>query len=303
MGPDFLCIGAPKTGTTWLYRQLKRHPAVWMPVVKELHYFDRRFPIPRVAEKVGVKRGIFGFYPEHARASMLKAFARAIGSGSPGNVPWVFRYYNGRPDDDWYLSLFPRDSGRLCGEITTDYCALSREGASHVLELLPHVRLVFLMRNPVDRAWSHARMLLPELLGKPLDQIGEQEFLSYLAHPAARRKSEYTQILERWESVFPPEQMFLGFYDDIVRNPRTLLADVLEFLGLDEGGCLAANDLKTRVNPGRGGSKCPPAIRRCLAEQFMPELESLSARFGGYPQAWYERERAVLADGPQGAGR
>jgi len=39
--PDFLCVGAQKGGTSWLYQQLESHPGFWMPPVKELHYFDK----------------------------------------------------------------------------------------------------------------------------------------------------------------------------------------------------------------------------------------------------------------------
>src|SRR5262245_22296484 len=39
--PDFLCVGAQKAGTSWLYRQLEPHPDFWMPPVKELHYLDQ----------------------------------------------------------------------------------------------------------------------------------------------------------------------------------------------------------------------------------------------------------------------
>src|SRR5438132_13721254 len=47
--PDFLCVGAQKAGTSWLYRQLERHPDFWMPPVKELHYFDELSRVPAVA--------------------------------------------------------------------------------------------------------------------------------------------------------------------------------------------------------------------------------------------------------------
>ncbi len=42
MFPDFLGIGAQKSGTTWLYQNLAAHPQVWMPPVKELHYLDHK---------------------------------------------------------------------------------------------------------------------------------------------------------------------------------------------------------------------------------------------------------------------
>src|SRR3954454_14322487 len=48
-GPDFLCVGAQKAGTGWLYEQLRFHPDFWMPPVKELHYFDRSWRSPRVS--------------------------------------------------------------------------------------------------------------------------------------------------------------------------------------------------------------------------------------------------------------
>src|SRR5438067_11210494 len=47
--PDFLCIGAQKAGTSWLYRQLTEHPDFWMPPVKELHYFNLLGRVPSVA--------------------------------------------------------------------------------------------------------------------------------------------------------------------------------------------------------------------------------------------------------------
>jgi hypothetical protein len=40
-GPDFLVIGAQRAGTTWLHQVLRRHPSLWLPPVKELHYFDK----------------------------------------------------------------------------------------------------------------------------------------------------------------------------------------------------------------------------------------------------------------------
>src|SRR5207245_8007632 len=57
-GPDFLCVGAHKGGTTWLYQQLDSHPDFWMPPVKELHYLDQlsrvqRTSPPRCRDEIG----------------------------------------------------------------------------------------------------------------------------------------------------------------------------------------------------------------------------------------------------------
>ena len=47
-GPNFLCIGAPKAGTTWLHTHLARHPHIWLTPQKEMHFFDRApaYPSP-----------------------------------------------------------------------------------------------------------------------------------------------------------------------------------------------------------------------------------------------------------------
>ena len=60
-GPDFLVIGAQRAGTTWLHRVLRQHPALWLPPVKELHYFDpldikRTIMSPKERRRVGLKR-------------------------------------------------------------------------------------------------------------------------------------------------------------------------------------------------------------------------------------------------------
>src|SRR6201987_4886933 len=47
--PDFLCVGAHKSGTTWLYQQLDSHPDFWMPPVKELHYLDQLSRVQRTS--------------------------------------------------------------------------------------------------------------------------------------------------------------------------------------------------------------------------------------------------------------
>src|SRR5215471_4218872 len=54
--PDFLCVGAQKAGTSWLYQQLEPHPDFWMPPLKELHYLDllnrtKRFHAPRCGDE------------------------------------------------------------------------------------------------------------------------------------------------------------------------------------------------------------------------------------------------------------
>lgn len=294
MAPQFICIGAPKAGTTWLYRQLSLHPEVWTPPVKELHYFDRRFPIGRVAKKKGVKNGAFGLYKSYGRKLIVNVFARAFSRVAVRDIIWANRYFSGQFSDEWYVSLFKPAHNKVSGEFTTDYCALSGEAVDHLYKLFPQLRIIFLLRNPIERSWSHARMLLPELLGKPLENITEDEFIDYLCHPAAKRKSEYIRTLEIWEERYPKGQLFTGFYDDVAKNPESLIRGVFEFIGVKADVPSVLGGIHKKVNVGKGQSNMPANIYNKLANEYMDELVALSQRFGGYATTWLESARSAL---------
>jgi len=295
MAPQFICIGAPKAGTTWLYRQLSTHPEVWTPPVKELHYFDRKFPIERVAKKKGAKNGVFGIYKSYGRKQIVYVIAKAVSRGAIKDIAWANRYFSGQQSDEWYTSLFKPARNRVSGEFTTDYCALSDDAVDHIYKMLPQLSVIFLLRNPIERSWSHARMLLPELLGKPLESITEDEFIGYLCHPAAKRKSEYMRTLEIWERRYPKEQLFTGFYDDIARNPKNLVEGILDFIGVKADEPSVFGGIHKKVNVGKGKSNMPVKIYKILANEYMDELIALSQRFDGYATTWLESARLALA--------
>ncbi len=295
-GPDFLCIGAPKSGTTWLFTHLGRHQDVWLPPVKELHYFDRLFPLPRAGTFEGERRGVLGLFAQYDRDLIWRAFARTLRPGNGASPAWAWRYLNGAINDDWYLSLFPADA-RLSGEFTTDYCALDEDAVAHVHKLLPGVRVVFVMRDPIERSWSHAKMVLPRLLGKPLAQLTTAEFEQFLEHPAPQRRGQYASTLARWERHYPQAQVHIEFYDRIISDPVDVWQRAQQFLGLapisgDE------QHLRERVNPSRqaSGGDMPAPVRRLLAAQHLQQLEQLAERFDGPPAQWLRSAHHVLAE-------
>lgn len=79
---DFLGIDAQRAGTTWLWKKLRQHPAIWMPPIKELHYFDRAKTYPsrsHLSEK-NFKDRLFGkeFHHEQFRTLMWRHLGRSI---------------------------------------------------------------------------------------------------------------------------------------------------------------------------------------------------------------------------------
>jgi hypothetical protein len=289
-GPDFICIGAPKSGTTWLYQNLNRHPSIWLPPVKELHYFDALYPLPRYAIRKSHPRGIFGLGRRYSRRKILHVFYRVARKGSFNELIWAYRYFSGSPDESWYMSLFEGHDDVLTGDLTTDYCALSEEAVSKVKSMLPDIKIVYLMRNPVERAWSHAKMLLPSLLDKPYVHITDVEFINYLSHPAPQLRGNYPRTIKIWERIFGRQQLFLGFFDEVVNCPRDLYIRLLNYLDVSADEKYIPEGLLRKVNVSKvtGNHGMPDPVRECLIEQYRHDMEWLAGRFGGYASKWLD---------------
>ncbi len=213
-GPDFLGIGAQKAGTTWLYHQLKNHPDFFLPPIKDIHYFER----PSHNEYWSDRRQF------HKR---VKKFLRK-GHEDPS---WYFRYCFGRVNDDWYRGLFPQDGKNIRGEITPSYTTLKVSEIKHVHRMNPNMKLILIMRDPIDRAWSHYRMVLRKE-GLVHAELSETEVLDILDRKVLAQKGNYARSLERWLRVFKREQLFVGYFDQIKNEPTCLLKAIYSHLGV-----------------------------------------------------------------------
>jgi hypothetical protein len=213
--PDFLVISPAKTGSTWLADNLRRHPDLFVPAIKEVKYFSS----------------------------------------------W-FKWF----DLDWYLHHFADGEGRLKGEASPSYAVLPVRRIRLIRGLMPNVKLVFLMRDPVGRAWSHARHncvyretnFADSAVG--FEEVSEQQWAESFAHDWPLAAGDYLGQLRRWLSVFPREQVYVGFYESIVREPETLLREVFAFLGARPDVDLSGFPVRERILAGRPG-ELTPALR------------------------------------------
>jgi hypothetical protein len=227
--PAFLVVGAQKSATTWLQRMLQAHPDVWTPREKELHYFDEKLWNPQVE----LRRHLRGDRPEDERwrrqvRHQLKLYrARPTLAG----VGWNLRYFLGRRSDDWYARLFRPGAGHVTGEVTPEYSALPVERVRHVASIMPDVRIILIVRHPVERAWSHAVM---ERIRKRSQMPSSAELQAHFTSDRSRRLTDYLQMIATWGGELPPEQVFLGWFEDVHFHPQALLRRVYAFLGLDD---------------------------------------------------------------------
>jgi hypothetical protein len=297
--PDFLCIGAQKAGTTWLYRNLKSHPEVWLPPEKEVHYFDKRLGEEGVAQ--GTRRRRSDRRPRRTRLErnvvdgLRNLSPSALGwhvrnsraQLSPWAVWWRLRYFLGRASDDWYTSLFRPGADRVTGDMTPAYAVLTSERVARVRRLIPTARIIFFMRNPIERSWSHAGMHARQGHVHERDEAIRLHFRS----ATSLLRTNYIRTLETWSVAFPADQIFVGFLEDIRFHPRELLNRLCFFLGLTP--IEEWPYLKDRVY-SRSEATIPVSFAVELAMIHDELTAELSRRFGGYATWWrYCRDRVV----------
>jgi len=234
---DFLGIGAQKSGTTWLYTHLQKHPQIRFPGGKEIHFWD---------------------------------WHKAEGT-------------------DWWLSKFPDSSdGIKQGEITPAYAILGQEDIRTIRELIPEVRLIYIMRNPLARAWSHARMALSRA-AMTMDEASDQWFIDHFNCKASRTRGDYLACLKNWTAVFPAENLQLILFDEILADPRRVLARVAQHLAVDAApfDAIAADELQEAVFAGRE-SKVRPALISYLQDMYRPAIGELEGHLGRDLRGWLD---------------
>ena len=195
----------------------------------------------------------------------------------------------------WYRQQFaPAATGQRCGDITP-YYLFHPQAPARIAGLLPAVRMLVLLRDPVERCLSqyfHSRRLGLEPL--PLEQAlaAEQQRLAgaeaVLCAPDGRHRSHqehsylarsrYEQQLRRYEHRFGPDQLLLLRSEDLFQQPQRFWDRVLDYLELDR---LPLPPARTAANAGVGEAVAvDPGLRGWLREQLDPTYQAMEQGYG-----------------------
>jgi hypothetical protein len=196
--PNFFIVGAAKAGTSSLYAYLRQHPQVYMSAVKEPHYFSQIEPSDG----------------QHYRMRTMT-------------------------DRESYLKLFRKTNGALAvGEASPSY--LWDERAPHrIRERVPEARIIILLRDPIERAHSHYLMNVRENT-QPLpfyEALREDQSKPNKSWTTANlyiELGQYASQVERYLGLFGPERVLVLMFEDLKRDPATLVRRSARFLGVDD---------------------------------------------------------------------
>jgi len=278
--PDFLGIGVQKCGTSWLDRNLRAHPDVWLPPIKELHYFNGTF-----LRAKGVQ-----WVPRLRKTFVTDALKWHFQQVAPENwnikkIGELAHVANDAVDDEWYGQIFASaHPHQVCGEITPDYQNLPDRAIKHIVTLSPLIKIIILFRDPIERTWSEIRMVAAET-GK-----GTENELNVIARRFdVFERTDYAGALERWSRHIPQDRLNVIFIDDVEREPQGVIAKLCRFLDVRPDPTLFGN-LHTPANVG-GELPIPDSVYSFLREQLRERYADMSKLYPDRVAAWSEKHR------------
>lgn len=202
MLPNFLVIGAAKAGTTSVWQYLRQHPQIYMSPHKEPRYFA--------------------------------LCDGAVDFRGPGDSR--FHFVTELSD---YEALFAGADGELVrGEVSPWYLYVPT-AAPAIHRLIPDVKLVAILRDPVDRAFSNYLHAMKEEI-EPLGEFAaamDDESRRIEANWSPRfhylQKGFYHRQITHYLELFDRDQMKIYLYEDLVGRPQEMFEDLFSFLGVD----------------------------------------------------------------------
>lgn len=261
-----LGVGCQKGGTTWLSHYLRNHPNTDMGIRKEYHVFDAKH-LPSCRRFVDAETA--------CGRRMLEWFWEV--KADPGQSTVLDFYADVEAYYDYFEFLAGRTSSvRVVGDITPSYAGLPAEVFSAIRKALEargfSVRVVFLMRDPVERIWSAARMKLLTG-GSTVPSDAERVRSLFRTHDYVLR-TRYDETIRNLEAAFSPEQLHFAFYETFFTGKQVqLLTDSLNLPFVEP-------DTVVRVNESPKKGNLPEDIQRLVAEFYRPVYEFCAAKFG-----------------------
>jgi hypothetical protein len=296
-----------KAGTGFFYECLQNMQSFRLSLCKEIHHFDKYGSVHargvRLLEKAALQMKI----DTSSAASMQHGFAST-------KVKWPVKgkiqlggrrheldqpnleflknfsiYVNGGADDGAYLDLFTPYKDYLSGEITPAYSTLDSEAIRHVHELIPAVKIILCVREPIGRLWSQMNMrvrsdFLREHKRQPgrgdleeFSHLLRSERLQRMAHEQRfMKRSLATRVYQKWIDVFGEENLLVIHFKDLIGKTGQVLDKTCDFLGAQR-----QENKKLPANRKEKALKIPldDARREVLQQALHEEVENFARVF------------------------
>ena len=250
--PHFLIVGAPKAGTTSLYRYLQQHPKIFMPGNKEPRFFCGYLP------------NTFEFGSKHFHPGIIST-------------------------ESEYLKLFQNaPPGAITGEASTDYLSCPY-AAKRIHDWNPETKVIIMLRNSIERAYSEYQHSIDggfqtktfwESLCLEEERI-QQNYDPIFWHVL---RGLYYQPVKEYLELFGEGQVRVIMFDDFARSTASIVNSIFSFLGLPE------HNVNVSVRHNTAGERKPQLLQDVLVEKIVRWADFFLGRFAG-PRGIYRNGR------------
>jgi hypothetical protein len=269
-------VGATKAGTSWLWDWLRGHPQAHVSGIKELHWFD------------AVAAGRLDASARDLRRQIAEAEGRGAAPARLADLrAWLAVVERG--DQAGYVDYLTQGAGdaRLVADVTPAYALLPEGTLRHMGALTPDVRFLYVLRDPVDRLWSHVRMIArrrtregdvtPERCRRILMRTLRGE------EPEIAVRSDYAGALARLTAAVAPARLMLQVFEEMFAQGA--MDRIAAFLGL------APHPAQVAVRVHAGVDMAMPAPARARARDWLaPQYDHAARVLGRIPPSWDRKE-------------
>ena len=265
-----LGLGAQKAGTTWLYEYLKASPKSAMGHLKEYHVWDA-IHIPSCRNYL--------LEGSTSELPLKKQIRRQLQMSETA----YFEYFE---------SLLQNEDKEITADISPSYSGLSRDVLMRIRRGFEEkgidCKVVFLMRDPVDRCWSFARMLQTRRDRRVAQAKTLEEFLlKYAKTTAASIRTRYEQILPEIDATFSSDSTYIGFYETMF-GPQSI-TELSHFVGIEPD----PDFVEEKFNVSSDGARLSEDAKVTLARHFRTTYEFAARRYPETTTLWRNAKYAM----------
>ena len=258
-----LGIGAQKAGTSWLRNYLRGRPDVYFAPA-EMHFFDSKFGpnTPRRADRLLKKRDAH----RQANNELLRL-----------KLDYFEQLDDGSSYREFFRARVPESVG-VFGEITPSYALIGEAGYRAVLDLFPSSKIFFVMRDPVERFYSHVRMNRDRGPANADAAICADKLLQ---RAKSDRRSLYEMTIRDLERVVSRHNILYLFYETLFQ-PSTI-DRLCRFLGIP----YVSADFSQIINAGGPRDDIPEDLDKDIRACFEATYGFCIQKFGSHvPKEW-----------------
>lgn len=268
-----------KTGTTWLYSVLDKHPDIYFTYEKEIHYFAHRYTSETPLNN----------------SMRLKRTLNAIDRDNPDNynprdlkqkLLWYSNYIDDPNSENWYFNLFKfKGNEKYCADFSNLTCHIDKKGWDAIKQIARNLKVIIILRHPIKRLFSHVNFHL--MFINRHDEIlkwKKNDYIGFCKKEFIWKNSFYSNVIESIMKNLNESQYKIFFYEELVKDRKKFLNRLEKYLDIRIQN-YADDVIKKKVNATKKTLK-PPFFDDLFRTEFVEDTNKLIKMGLKVPYEW-----------------